>query len=91
MEKTTFVNWGEEEWTSAGYSCPAVGQVTSAAERLYKPCGRLVWAGEYTCMAFFGYMESALQSGMHAAQLIAESEEIPEVRRICEARLRDPG
>jgi monoamine oxidase len=91
VEKTTFVNWSEEEWTRAGYSCPAVGQVTSAAERLYKPYGRLVWAGEHTCMAFFGYMESALQSGMHAAQLIAESEEIPEVRRICEARLRDPG
>jgi hypothetical protein len=60
--------------------CPTLGKVTGAAERLYKPCGRLVWAGEHACMAFFGYMESALQSGMHAAQVIAEKEGIPEVK-----------
>jgi monoamine oxidase len=88
---TTAMNWTAKEWTMAGYSCPTVGQVTTAAERLYKPNGRLVWAGEHTCMAFFGYMESALQSGMHAAQLIAEHEGIPEVQRICEVRLRSPG
>jgi monoamine oxidase len=86
VEKTTLVNWTEEEWTMTGYSCPTVGQVTSAAKRLYKPNGRLVWAGEHTCMAFFGYMESALQSGMHAAQLIGEQEGIPEVQRICALR-----
>jgi monoamine oxidase len=91
VEETTPVNWTEEEWTMAGYSCPTIGQVTTAAERLYKPNGRLVWAGEHTCMGFFGYMESALQSGMHAAQLIGEQEEIPEVQRICELRSRNSG
>jgi len=40
-------------------------------------------------MAFFGYMESALQSGMHAAQLIGEREGIPEVQKICELRSRN--
>jgi monoamine oxidase len=89
VESTTPVNWTTKEWTMAGYSCPTKGQVATAAERLYKPCGRLVWAGEHTCMAFFGYMEAALQSGMHAAQLIAEQEGIPEVQKICEVRLRD--
>jgi len=89
--KTTPVNWSTEQWTMAGYSCPTVGQVTTAAKRLYKPNERLVWAGEHTCMAFFGYMEAALQSGMHAAQVIAEKEEIPEVQRICEVRLRNSG
>ena len=88
VRDTTCVDWSKEEWTRAGYSCPTLGQVTGAAERLYKPCGRLVWAGEHTCMAFFGYMESALQSGMHAARLIGEVEEIPEVQRICEASRR---
>src|SRR4029077_21207022 len=83
VESTTPVNWTTKEWTMAGYSCPTKGQVATAAERLYKPCGRLVWAGEHTCMAFFGYMEAALQSGMHAAQLIAEQEGIPEVQKIC--------
>jgi monoamine oxidase len=91
VENSTPVNWTTEEWTMAGYSCPTVGQVTCAAELLYKACGRLVWAGEHTCMAFFGYMEAALQSGMHAAQLIAEQEGIPEVQRLCEARLRNSG
>jgi monoamine oxidase len=85
---TTPVNWTTKEWTMAGYSCPTIDQVTTAAERLYKPNGRLVWAGEHTCMAFFGYMESALQSGMHAAQLIGKQEGIPEVQRICELRSR---
>jgi monoamine oxidase len=85
VEKTTPVNWTTKEWTMDGYSCPTVGQVTTAAQNLYKPCGRLVWAGEHTCMGFFGYMESALQSGMHAARLIANEEGIPEVQRICAA------
>jgi monoamine oxidase len=89
MEKTTLVNWTKKDWTMTGYSCPTVGQVTRAAESLYKPNGQLIWAGEHTCMAFFGYMEAALQSGMHAAQLIAEKEGIPEVQRICEVRLRN--
>jgi monoamine oxidase len=91
MEKTTPVNWSTKEWTMTGYSCPTIGQVTSAAERLYKAHERLVWAGEHTCMAFFGYMEAALQSGMHAAQVIAEKEGIPEVKRICDVRLRNAG
>ena len=37
-------------------------------------------------MAFFGYMESALQSSLHAAQIIARSEGIPE-NKIWEARM----
>jgi monoamine oxidase len=86
--ETTPVNWSTKEWTMTGYSCPTVGQVTTAAQNLYKPYGQLVWAGEHTCMAFFGYMEAALQSGMHAARLIAEKEGIPEVQRICEASVR---
>jgi monoamine oxidase len=85
---TTPVNWTTKQWTMGGYSCPSIGQVTTAAKALYKPLERLVWAGEHTCMAFFGYMESALQSGMHAAQLIGEQEGIPEVQRICERRSR---
>jgi monoamine oxidase len=91
VEKTTSVNWSQKEWTMAGYSCPTLGQVTTAAEGLYKPHGRLIWAGEHTCMAFFGYMEAALQSGMHAARLIAEQEGIPEVQKICEMRSRNSG
>jgi monoamine oxidase len=82
-----FMNWPGEEWTRGGYSCPTLGQVTTAAQKLYEADGRLVWAGEHCCMAFFGYMESALQSGLHAAQIIARSEGIPEANKIWEARM----
>lgn len=82
-----FMNWPDEEWTRAGYSCPTLRQVTTAARKLYEADGRLVWAGEHCCMAFFGYMESALQSGLHAAQIIARGEGIPEANKIWENRL----
>jgi len=83
----SFMDWPSEQWTGGGYSCPLVGQVTTAAKKLYEPHGRLVWAGEHCCMAFFGYMESALQSGLHAAQLIARAEGVRDVNKIWEARV----
>jgi len=82
-----FVNWPGEKWTRGGYSCPTLGQVRTAARKLYEADGRLVWAGEHCCMAFFGYMEAALQSGLHAAQIIARGEGIPEANKIWEARM----
>jgi monoamine oxidase len=82
-----FVNWPNEGWTLGGYSCPTLGQVTTAARKLYEANGKLVWAGEHCCMAFFGYMESALQSGLHAAQVIARNEGIPEANKLWEARM----
>ncbi|HTC61343.1 MAG TPA: NAD(P)/FAD-dependent oxidoreductase [Candidatus Saccharimonadales bacterium] len=82
-----FMNWSGEKWTRGGYSCPTLGQVTTAAKKLYEADGRLVWAGEHCCMAFFGYMEAALQSGLHAAQVIARNEGIPEANEIWEARM----
>jgi monoamine oxidase len=85
--QANFMNWPGQEWTLGGYSCPSVGQVRTAARKLYEADGRLVWAGEHCCMAFFGYMESALQSGLHAAQMIARHEGIREANKLWEARL----
>ena len=60
--------WSDDPWTRAGYSCPAPGEVTRAGPLLHKPFNkRLFFAGEHTCFAYFGYMESALQSGRRAA------------------------
>ena len=87
MAADRFMDWPNEKWTQGGYSCPTRGQVTTAAKKLHETDGRLVWAGEHCCMAFFGYMESALQSGLHAAQIIAWSEGIPEANKLCEARM----
>ena len=85
QKKTTkFKNWTNEEWTNGGYSCPAPGQVTTIAKALYQPHGRLVWAGEHCCMAYFGYMEAALQSGLHAAQLVAAGDKIAEAQHLLE-------
>ena len=50
----------------------------TVAQHLYDPPGRLLFAGEHTCMAFFGYMEGALESGLHAALLIAQREKVPQ-------------
>ena len=71
-----FVPWPEEKWTQCGYSCPAPGEVMSAAPLLadlYE--SRLAFAGEHTVMAMCGYMEGALQSGLLAAGRILKAAE----------------
>jgi monoamine oxidase len=82
-----FMDWRNEDWTWGGYSCPAPGQVTTASKALYEPNHRLVWAGEHCCMAYFGYMESALQSGLHAAQLIAAGDKVREAQELLEKKM----
>lgn len=83
----TVMNWPDEQWTRSGYSCPRPGQVTAAAKKLYESNDRLAFAGEHCCMAYFGYMESALQSGLHAAQLIARDAGNPQINQLWEAKL----
>lgn len=66
-----FMAWPRDEWTAAGYSCPAPGEVCRAGPLLAKGFeNRLFFAGEHTCFAYFGYMEGALQSGKTAAAAI---------------------
>jgi len=68
---TRFVCWPNEAWTKTGYSCPGPGDVFRVSPTLAKPhLDRLYFAGEHTCLPFFGYMEGALQSGLHAARAI---------------------
>ncbi len=66
-----FMDWPNDPWTMAGYSCPAPGQITKGGPTLYNGIGRLSFAGEYTCYTFPGYMEGGLQSGVRAARQIA--------------------
>ena len=77
-----FVNWPKIRFTAAGYSCPAPGQVTTVARKLIEGSGRLVFAGEHTSTAYFGYMEGALESGLRAAQYVAHGEGIPEAQKL---------
>ena len=69
-----FMAWPCDEWTAAGYSCPAPGEVCRAGPLLYKGFkDRLFFAGEHTCFAYFGYMEGALESGRAAAAAIVRA------------------
>lgn len=69
-----FMAWPRDEWTAAGYSCPAPGEVCRAGPLLYKGFkDRLFFAGEHTCFAYFGYMEGALESGRAAAAAIVRA------------------
>jgi monoamine oxidase len=69
--RARFMNWPSDVWAKASYSFPAPGQVTTQGPTLREGIGRLHFAGEYTCYAFMGYMEGALESGAAAAQRIA--------------------
>jgi monoamine oxidase len=69
-----FMAWPRDEWTAAGYSCPAPGEVCRAGPLLYKGFkDRLFFAVEHTCFAYFGYMEGALESGRAAAAAIVRA------------------
>ena len=69
-----FMDWPSDPWTKGSYSFPAPGQVTTQGPTLRQGLGRLHFAGEYTCYAFPGYMEGALNSGAAAARRIAEKD-----------------
>jgi monoamine oxidase len=79
--------WRDDPWTRAGYSCPALGDVTTVGPQLRAGlavggAAKLVFAGEHCCPAFVGYMEGALQSGMVAAeQVMAEGMDETVARR----------
>jgi monoamine oxidase len=73
-DEPEFMAWPGDEWTAAGYSCPAPGEVCRAGPLLEKGFGkRLFFAGEHTCFAYFGYMEGALQSGKTAAGAVLKA------------------
>ena len=70
--KSRFMDWPKDQWTLAGYSFPAPGQVTTVGPILYKGLNRLHFAGEHASYKFVGYMEGALNSGAAVAQRLAK-------------------
>jgi len=71
--KARFMDWPSDEWTMAGYSFPAPGQVTTVGPALREGVlGRLHFAGEHCCYGFVGYMEGALHSGAALAKRLAK-------------------
>jgi monoamine oxidase len=66
---TRFIDWPDTRWIGTGYSVPSPGQVTSVGRSLCVPFAqRMYFAGEQSCLSYFGYMEGALQSGARAAR-----------------------
>jgi monoamine oxidase len=74
--RARFMDWPSDPWTKGSYSFPAPGQVTAHGPTLHNGVGRLHFAGEYTCYAFVGFMEGALNSGAAVARRIAEKDGI---------------
>lgn len=69
--RSRYMDWPREQWTGAGYSFPAPGEVTKVGPLMYKGLGKIHFAGEHTCYAFVGYMEGGLTSGTNLARRIA--------------------
>ena len=53
---------------------PGAGRCLPGRPNLSKPFAkRLYFAGEHTCLPFFGYMEGALQSGLRAGEAVLKA------------------
>jgi monoamine oxidase len=69
--QTQLMNWPAEPHIRCGYASPAKDQIFTVGRALNRPFAqRMVFAGEHTSMAYFGYMEGALQSGRRAARQV---------------------
>ena len=79
--RSRYMDWPREQWTMAGYSFPAPGQVTTVGPAMYKGLGKVHFAGEHTCYAYVGYMEGGLTSGSSVARRIAARDglQVPEI------------
>jgi monoamine oxidase len=72
FRKGVFMDWPKNKWTRGSYSFPKPLQVVGVGPALQEGIqGRLHFAGEHTCLAFTGYMEAALRSGLRIAERIA--------------------
>ena len=63
--------WANEPWSQGGacsYMTP--GTLTAIGDRLWKPCGRIYWAGTHLSRFWRGYMEGACASGEAAANAV---------------------
>jgi monoamine oxidase len=88
---TRFMDWPAEEWTGAGYSFPAPGQVTTVGPLLRKGIGgRLHFAGEHACYKFVGYMEGALNSGVSLAARLAARDGVAKPAEPKKAPAKEP-
>jgi monoamine oxidase len=69
---TATVAWPNEPYTRASYAAFAPGEVTTHWRTLFKPAGRLYFAGEHAT-PIQGFMEGAVESGQRVATDISRA------------------
>jgi monoamine oxidase len=70
-QDTLLVDWEKEAHIRTGFSAPGLGQLLDVVKSLHEPhLGRLHFAGDYTQMNHFGYMEGAIRSGERVAEAV---------------------
>jgi len=64
------------DWSDIGYSCSAVGEITTIGSKIHDNWNDRMWlAGEHACLySNPGFMEGALTSGRRAAKAIADND-----------------
>ena len=76
FEYSELSNHPQIKYIETGYSFMGLGKTTTVAKRDNFPLpefdNKLFLAGEYTSVSFYGYMEGALQSAIHAVELLTE-------------------
>lgn len=64
-------------YIETGYSYMGVGKVVTTGKLDNQPFapydGRMFFAGEYTSMVYYGFMEGALQSGMNVTKMLVDT------------------
>lgn len=63
--------WESDPWSRGGYAVFDSSFDPTLRGWLAQPCGRLFFAGEHTSIAWQGYMNGAVESGLRAAAEIA--------------------
>ncbi|MCU0675376.1 MAG: FAD-dependent oxidoreductase [Myxococcota bacterium] len=66
-------HWPGFAWAKGSYACFAPGQFAAFHGAEAEPVGRLFFAGEHTSSDFQGFMEGAAESGVRAANEVAEA------------------
>jgi monoamine oxidase len=72
IERTATTAWVNEPFTRGSYMALSPNEVTAHWESLFKPAGRLYFAGEHATH-IQGFMEGAVESGQRAARNIMEN------------------
>jgi len=66
-------DWKEEQWSRGCYvGVMGPGALTSCADALRTPCGKIHWAGTETATRWIAYMEGALDSGVRASREVLD-------------------